>query len=69
MVFSPDSDDVMLGTAAPARHHYDDDELIGGSSTVEDGESDSAGDDVINEDLGSLDDLLSQVVRREDGLD
>ncbi len=61
MVFSPDADaDIMLGTAAPATHHFDDDELIGVSS---DASSDSS--DVINEDLGSLDDLLSQVVRQE----
>ena len=61
MVFSPDSDaDVMLGTAAPSKHHFDDDELIGGSS------KDSEGGEVINEDLGSLDDILSQVVRQED---
>ncbi|MGN0287881.1 MAG: DNA-directed RNA polymerase subunit beta' [Atopobiaceae bacterium] len=60
MVFSPDSDDVMLGTAAPSTHHYDDDELIGGSDS-----SDNSSSDVINEDLGSLDDLLSQVVRHE----
>ena len=60
MVFSPDADaDIMLGTAAPATHHFDDDELIGGSDTS------SEGSDVINEDLGSLDDLLSQVVRQE----
>ena len=61
MVFSPDADaDIMLGTAAPATHHFDDDELIGASS---DASSETA--DVINEDLGSLDDLLSQVVRQE----
>ena len=60
MVFSPDADaDIMLGTAAPSSHHFDDDELIGGSETPSD---DS---DIINEDLGSLDDLLSQVVRQE----
>ena len=60
MVFSPDADaDIMLGTAAPATHHFDDDELIGGS------DASSEGSDVINEDLGSLDDLLSQVVRQE----
>ncbi|MDO4428734.1 MAG: DNA-directed RNA polymerase subunit beta' [Atopobiaceae bacterium] len=60
MVFSPDADaDIMLGTAAPATHHFDDDELIGGS------DDSSEGSDVINEDLGSLDDLLSQVVRQE----
>ncbi|HJA29020.1 MAG TPA: DNA-directed RNA polymerase subunit beta', partial [Candidatus Olsenella pullicola] len=60
MVFSPDADaDIMLGTAAPATHHFDDDELIGGSDSV------SNDSDIINEDLGSLDDLLSQVVRQE----
>jgi DNA-directed RNA polymerase subunit beta' len=59
MVFSPDADsDIMLGTAAPAKHHYDD-ELIGGSTDT------SNNSDVINEDLGSLDDLLSQVVKQE----
>ena len=60
MVFSPDADaDVLLGTAAPSSRSYDD-ELIGapmGSGTVS--------DDVINEDLSSLDDLLSQVVSQE----
>ncbi|OUO46956.1 DNA-directed RNA polymerase subunit beta' [Olsenella sp. An285] len=61
MVFSPDADaDIMLGTAAPSTHHFDD-ELIGGSDTS------SNDSDVINEDLGSLDDLLSQVVRQEAG--
>ena len=60
MVFSPDADaDIMLGTAAPSSHHFDDDELIGGSDTA------SSDSDIINEDLGSLDDLLSQVVRQE----
>ena len=64
MVFSPDADsDIMLGTAAPAKHHYDD-ELIGGSADTQSGDS-----DVINEDLGSLDDLLSQVVKQENGSD
>ena len=58
MVFSPDADvDVMLGTAAPSKHHYDD-ELIGG-------DTDNGDTDIINEDLGSLDDLLSQVVAHE----
>ena len=60
MVFSPDADaDIMLGTAVPSSHHFDDDELIGGSETP------SGDSDIINEDLGSLDDLLSQVVRQE----
>ncbi|HIZ46658.1 MAG TPA: DNA-directed RNA polymerase subunit beta', partial [Candidatus Olsenella pullistercoris] len=59
MVFSPDADaDIMLGTAAPSTHHFDD-ELIGGS------DDEGGSSDVINEDLGSLDDLLSQVVRQE----
>ena len=63
MVFSPDADaDIMLGTAAPAKHHFEDDELIGGSSDDASAKSDG---DVINEDLGSLDDLLSQVVKSE----
>ena len=58
MVFSPDEGgDIMLGTAAPATHASDD-ELIGGSDVPVDS-------DVINEDLGSLDDLLTQVVRQE----
>ncbi len=61
MVFSPDADnDIMLGTAAPAKHSFDD-ELIGGSEPSDDG-----GDQVINEDLGSLHDLLSQVEQSED---
>mgnify|MGYP002516733443 CR=1 FL=1 len=62
MVFSPDADDVMLGTAAPSKHHFDDDELIGGGEAAEEAKP----ADVINEDLGSLDDLLSQVVKSED---
>ena len=62
MVFSPDADDVMLGTAAPSKHHFDDDELIGGSADEKDA---SGSGEVINEDLGSLDDLLSQVVKSE----
>ena len=64
MVFSPDADgDIMLGTAAPAKHNYDD-ELIGGPV---DDSADKG--DVINEDLGSLDDLLSQVVAHDGGSD
>ena len=58
MVFSPDSDDVMLGTAAPATHHYDETEFIGGGS--------STSDNVINEDLSSLDDLLGSFKRQEE---
>ncbi|SER49856.1 DNA-directed RNA polymerase subunit beta' [Parafannyhessea umbonata] len=62
MVFSPDADnDIMLGSAAPAKHNYDEDELIGGGSAEP--ETDSA---IINEDLGSLHDLLSQVEKSEE---
>ena len=61
MVFSPDAgDDIMLGTAAPSKHTSFDDELIGGSSDSE------LSDQIINEDLGSLQDLLSQVERSEE---
>ncbi|WP_308805818.1 DNA-directed RNA polymerase subunit beta' [Atopobium minutum] len=61
MVFSPDDDgDIMLGTAAPATHRFTD-ELIGAPSS-----SGSSDMEAINEDLDSLDDLLSQVVRQED---
>lgn len=60
MVFSPDAD-VMLGTAAPATPGIlSQEDLIGGSS------SSQSDEEVINEDLGSLHDLLSQVERRED---
>ncbi len=62
MVFSPDADsDIMLGSAAPSTHNFSvEDELIG--APAEEGSSDSA---VINEDLGSLHDLLSQVDKSE----
>ena len=63
MVFSPDADgDIMLGTAATPTHHVFDDELIGGSTDNESAEQSS---EIINEDLDSLDDLLSQVVKSE----
>ncbi|MEE8715653.1 MAG: DNA-directed RNA polymerase subunit beta' [Coriobacteriales bacterium] len=52
MVFSPDGDDILLGTSAPTSHHYDD-EMIGSTS------SNDASGDVINEDYESLDDLLN----------
>ena len=62
MVFSPDADsDIMLGTAAPAKHSFDD-ELIGGEPLEQ-------SDDIVNEDLDSLHDLLSQVDRDDDMLD
>ncbi|WP_058270998.1 DNA-directed RNA polymerase subunit beta' [Olsenella massiliensis] len=61
MVFSPDAgSDVMLGAAAPSTHSSDD-ELIGAMA------SSTGGDQVINEDLGSLQDLLSQVEKGDDG--
>ena len=62
MVFSPDADnDIMLGSAAPSTHSFSvEDELIG--APAEEGTSDSS---VINEDLGSLHDLLSQVDKSE----
>ena len=51
----------MLGSAAPSTHHSTD-ELIGAPSEEQPKDSGS----VINEDLHSLDDILSQVVRQED---
>jgi DNA-directed RNA polymerase subunit beta' len=65
LVFSPDADgDVMLGTAQPPRHTYDD-ELIGAPSDS----NSTPTEGVINESLDSLDDLLTQVVNREDAAD
>ncbi len=52
MVFSPDGDDIMLGSSMPPVRHYDD-EMIGGST------SSSVGDDIINENYESLDALLN----------
>ena len=52
MVFSPDGDDILLGTSVPSVHHYDD-EMIGGSSSTE------SSADVINENYESLDALLN----------
>ena len=52
MVFSPDGDDILLGTSVPSMHHYDD-EMIGGSTSAE------SSDDVINENYESLDALLN----------
>ncbi len=59
MVFSPDADDVLLGTGIMNSNSAFDDELIGGSS-------EGAAPDAINEDLASLDDLLSRVEQNED---
>lgn len=52
MVFSPEGEDILLGTSAPRMHSYDD-EMIGGSSLGA-----SASGDVINESFESLDELL-----------
>ena len=63
MVFSPDPDnDIMLGTAAPATHTFSEDEFIGGH---EDGDNESENSGVINEDLDSLGDLLSSVMKQD----
>ncbi len=62
MVFSPDADNVMLGTAAPSTHHGFDDELIGGTA------SDNVNPAAINEDLNSLDDILTQVAHQDEML-
>ncbi len=59
MVFSPDADDVLLGTGIMNSNSAFDDELIGGTS-------EGAAPDAINEDLASLDDLLSRVEQNED---
>ena len=48
----------MLGSAAPSTPSDYTETLIGSSS-------DEVSPDVINEDLGSLDDLLNQVVRMD----
>ncbi len=58
MVFSPDGDDILLGTSIPSMHHYDD-EMIGAST----GES---SEDVINENYESLDALLNMTRAQED---
>ena len=52
MVFSPDGEDIMLGSPMPPVRHYDD-EMIGGSS------GSSLGEDIINENYESLDALLN----------
>jgi DNA-directed RNA polymerase subunit beta' len=64
MVFSPDSD-VMLGSAAPSTPDStaSDDDLIGAPAADKD--ETKSGEDVINEDLGSLHDLLSQVEHQD----
>ncbi len=59
MVFSPDADnDIMLGESAHTAHHYDD-ELIGAPAESQ------SNPQAINEDLESLDDLLTNMVHAE----
>ena len=53
MVFSPDGDDILLGSSIPSVRHYDD-EMIGGGTSNSDSSS-----DVINENYESLDALLN----------
>ena len=60
MVFSPDGDDILLGTSATPSHFYDD-EMIGGSSSTE------TSGDVINEDYDSLQELLNESRTPSDG--
>ena len=64
MVFSPDAEDIMLGAAAPSASVPSSEELLG--NPVSKGNND---EEVINEDITSLDDLLSQVSRREELLE
>ncbi len=54
MVFSPDGDDILLGSAFPTSHHYDD-EMIGSTPAP----AADSGNDVINENFESLDELLN----------
>ena len=54
MVFSPDGDDILLGSAFPTSHHYDD-EMIGSAPVA----AADSGNDVINENFESLDELLN----------
>ena len=55
MVFSPDGDDILLGSAFPTSHHYDD-EMIGSTAPAA---SNGSGSEVINENFESLDELLN----------
>ena len=67
MVFSPDGpDDILLGTSAP-RHHFDSDEEMLGAPL--EGSSSANQPDVINEDMSSLDELLSQLVESSNSED
>ncbi len=63
MVFSPDgADEILLGSSAP-RHHLDsEEEMIGAPS----GSASDMSSDIINEDMASLDALLTQLVDSDD---
>ena len=54
MVFSPDGDDILLGSALPTSHHYDD-EMIGSAPASSAGSS----SEVLSENFESLDELLN----------
>ena len=54
MVFSPDGDDILLGSALPTSHHYDD-EMIGSAPASNAGSS----SEVLSENFESLDELLN----------
>ncbi|MBR2836322.1 MAG: DNA-directed RNA polymerase subunit beta' [Coriobacteriales bacterium] len=55
MVFSPDGEDILLGTSVPSLRHYDD-EMIGGAAPQT---TTTSSDDIINENYESLDALLN----------
>jgi hypothetical protein len=66
MVFSPDPDnDVMLGTAVPSTHSFDDEDFIGAPSEKEEDDEEDEDSDIINENLNSLGDLLTSVIKQE----
>lgn len=64
MIFSPDDSNIMLGTGSGSSSYLDNAELIGVPA-----DDKNANSDVINEDISSLDDILSQVVRNESAED
>ena len=63
MAFSPDGpDDILLGTSAPHHHSDADEELLG--APMEEKKENANG--AINEDMSSLDELLNQLVDKDD---
>lgn len=60
-IFGPNDEDIMIGSGSGSVLSMNDDELIGGNSNTSNPE-------VINENIGSLDDILTQVVRQENAL-